>query len=124
MLASYKREKPCIWNPSLTLQASSRVNVLLQVQEGEPDRVDVTVVIPCLNETLSIGFCIDKAFAAFRAAGLSGEVVVADNGSTDGSIQTAEQHGARVVRVAIRGYGSALRSGIEAARGTLIVIGR
>jgi hypothetical protein len=94
-----------------------------QVQEGEPDRVDVTVVIPCLNETLSIGFCIDKAFAAFRAAGLSGEVVVADNGSTDGSIQTAEQHGARVVRVAIRGYGSALRSGIEAAHGALIVMG-
>src|SRR5437870_5178103 len=66
--------------------------------------VEVSVVIPCLNEANSLAFCIDKAVTAFRGAGLSGEVIVADNGSTDGSIQIAEEHGARVVRVEERGF--------------------
>src|SRR5438105_14709517 len=86
-------------------------------------RVEVSVVIPCLNEANSLASCVDKAVQAFRAAGLFGEVVVADNGSTDGSIQIAEEHGARVVRVPERGYGSALQAGIAAARGPLIVMG-
>jgi glycosyltransferase involved in cell wall biosynthesis len=81
------------------------------------------VVIPCLNEANSLGSCIDKAVTAFRAAGLAGEVIVADNGSTDGSMQIAEERGARVVRVEERGYGSALRAGIAAARGPFIVMG-
>jgi glycosyltransferase involved in cell wall biosynthesis len=85
--------------------------------------IDVSVVIPCLNEANSIGICVDKALGAFRAAGLRGEVVVADNGSTDGSIEIAEKLGARVVRVEARGYGSALRAGISAARGAFIVMG-
>src|SRR5579864_1287179 len=87
------------------------------------DHVDVSVVIPCLNEANSLGVCVSKAMEAFRAAGLCGEVVVADNGSTDGSIEIAEKLGARVVLVAQRGYGSALRSGIGAARGAFIVMG-
>ena len=85
--------------------------------------VEVSVVIPCLNEANSLAFCVDKAVKAFRASGLSGEVVVADNGSTDGSLQIAEEHGARVVHVPERGYGSALRAGIAAARGPLIIMG-
>ena len=85
--------------------------------------VDVSVVIPCLNEANSLAYCVDKAMKAFQAAGLSGEVVVADNGSTDGSIQIAEQHGARVIRVAERGYGAALRAGIAGARGFFIIMG-
>jgi glycosyltransferase involved in cell wall biosynthesis len=85
--------------------------------------LDVSVVIPCLNEANSLAFCIDKAVAAFRAAGLRGEVLVADNGSTDGSIEIAEAHGARVVAVRERGYGAALRSGIAAAQGECIVMG-
>jgi len=85
--------------------------------------VEVSVVIPCLNEANSLAYCVDKAVKAFRAAGLSGEVVVADNGSTDGSIQIAEQHGARVIRVAERGYGAALRAGIAGARGLFIIMG-
>ena len=85
--------------------------------------VEVSVVIPCLNEANSLAYCVDKAVKAFRAAGLSGEVVVADNGSTDGSIQIAEQHGARVIRVAERGYGAALRAGIAGARGFFIIMG-
>jgi glycosyltransferase involved in cell wall biosynthesis len=85
--------------------------------------VEVTVVIPCLNEANSLGYCVDKAIEAFRKAGLSGEVVVADNGSTDGSIRIAEEHGARVVHVPERGYGAALRTGIVAARGAYIIMG-
>ena len=72
--------------------------------------LDVSVVIPCLNEANSLAFCIDKATAAFRSAGLRGEVVIADNGSTDGSVAIAGEHGARVVAVPQRGYGAALRS--------------
>jgi glycosyltransferase involved in cell wall biosynthesis len=85
--------------------------------------LDVSVVIPCLNEVNSLALCADKAIAAFRKAGLRGEVVVADNGSTDGSIELAEAHGARVIRVAERGYGAALKAGIAASQGTFIVMG-
>lgn len=85
--------------------------------------VDVSVVIPCLNEANSVSFCIDKARRAFESSGLRGEVVVADNGSTDGSIRISEEHGARVVSVPQRGYGAALRAGIAAARGEFIVMG-
>ena len=63
------------------------------------DSVEVSVVIPCLNEANSLGICVTKAIDALRAAGLRGEVVVADNGSTDGSIELAEKLGARVIRV-------------------------
>src|SRR6266850_4513133 len=88
-----------------------------------PHPVDVSVVIPCLNEANSLAYCVDKAMGAFRDAGLSGEVIVADNGSTDASVQIAEEHGARVIRVAERGYGAALRAGITAARGPFIIMG-
>jgi len=83
----------------------------------------VSVVIPCLNEAQSIGCCIDKALSAFRLHGIKGEVVVADNGSTDGSSDIAEEHGARVVHASVRGYGSALRKGIEEAHGEFIILG-
>ena len=85
--------------------------------------VEVSVVIPCLNEANSLAFCVDKAIHAFESAGLSGEVVVADNGSTDGSIEIAEAHGARVVRVPQRGYGAALQAGIAASLGQFIIMG-
>lgn len=92
-------------------------------QTGTMLPVEVSVVIPCLNEANSLAFCVDKAMSAFRASGLSGEVIVADNGSTDGSIQVAEEHGARLVRVPERGYGAALQAGIAAARGPFIIMG-
>lgn len=85
--------------------------------------LEVSVVIPCLNEAKSLAFCIDKAMHALRAAELPGEVVVADNGSTDGSVHIAESCGARVVHVAERGYGAALRAGIAASRGGYVVMG-
>jgi glycosyltransferase involved in cell wall biosynthesis len=84
---------------------------------------EVSVVIPCLNEARSIAACVDKALDAFRNAGIRGEVVVADNGSTDGSIDVAMEHGARVIHASIKGYGSALRCGIAEARGAFIILG-
>jgi glycosyltransferase involved in cell wall biosynthesis len=86
-------------------------------------RVDVSVVIPCLNEVNSLAFCIDKAIAAFHKAGLRGEVIIADNGSTDGSVELAETHKAIVIHVTERGYGAALKAGIAASQGTFVVMG-
>ncbi len=106
--------------PMGTILTSERVqSARTDMSQG----LEVSVVIPCLNEANSLAYCVDKAMKAFQAAGLSGEVVVADNGSTDGSIQIAEQHGARVIRVAERGYGAALRAGIAGARGFFIIMG-
>ncbi len=91
---------------------------------GAPsDPLEVSVVIPCLNEARSIALCIDKALAGFRTAGVQGEVVVADNGSTDGSMEIAQKRGARVVHVEARGYGNALRKGITEAGGKFVVVG-
>src|SRR5215470_20145990 len=105
------------------------MGTILASEKPQPKRADtarpieVSVVIPCLNEANSLAFCVDKAVNAFRASGLTGEVIVADNGSTDGSIEIAEEHGARVVRVSERGYGSALRAGIASSRGSFIIMG-
>ena len=79
--------------------------------------------MPCLNEAATIGICIRKALASFESLGIDGEVVIADNGSTDGSQAIAEELGARVVPVALRGYGSALTGGIAAARGRWVIMG-
>jgi glycosyltransferase involved in cell wall biosynthesis len=87
------------------------------------DSLEVSVVIPCLNEARSIGNCVEQASVALKALGVRGEVVVADNGSTDGSVELAEERGARVVHVEIKGYGSALRKGIEDARGEFVILG-
>jgi glycosyltransferase involved in cell wall biosynthesis len=88
-----------------------------------PPPVEVSVVIPCLNEADTLAVCIEKAQQALREHGISGEVVVADNGSSDGSPEIAARLGARVVRVERRGYGSALMGGMEAARGRFLVMG-
>ncbi len=84
---------------------------------------ELTILMPCLNEAETLGRCIEKARTGLARAGLRGEVVVADNGSTDGSVEVAEKAGARVVHVKEKGYGSALRGGIEAARGRWVIMG-
>src|SRR5215216_253578 len=84
---------------------------------------ELSVVMPCLNEARTLGICIRKAQESFERIGISGEVVVADNGSTDGSQQIAEELGARVVPVERRGYGAALAGGIAAARGRWVIMG-
>jgi len=84
---------------------------------------EVSVVIPCLNEANSLELCIRKALDAFAKNGIRGEVVVADNGSIDGSIEIAEATGARVVPVRKGGYGAALQGGIARSKGKFIVMG-
>jgi glycosyltransferase involved in cell wall biosynthesis len=85
--------------------------------------VELTVVMPCLNEAETVARCVAKAVRFIADNGISGEVVVADNGSTDGSQQLAEQAGARVVQVKDKGYGNALMGGIVAARGKYVIMG-
>ena len=84
---------------------------------------ELSVVMPCLNEADTIATCVEKAWRAIRENGIDGEVIVADNGSTDGSREIAAGLGARVVPVAEKGYGSALMGGIAAARGTYVIMG-
>jgi len=84
---------------------------------------ELTILMPCLDEAETIGTCVAKAQAFLREAGVHGEVLVADNGSNDGSPDIARAAGARVVHVARTGYGSALREGIAQARGTYVVMG-
>ncbi len=82
----------------------------------------VTAVMPCLNEERTLARCIQKAQACFRSLGIEGEVVVADNGSVDSSVEIARQLGARVVHESVKGYGAALMAGINAAEGEIIVM--
>lgn len=87
------------------------------------DSCQLTILMPCLNEAETLASCIEKSHRGLADAGASGEILIADNGSTDGSVAIAEKNGARVVHVAEKGYGSALRGGIAAARGDWIIMG-
>lgn len=90
---------------------------------GVNGTTELSVVMPCLNEADTVGACVTKAVQALAAHNVAGEVIVADNGSTDGSQAIASAAGARVVSVTGRGYGSALMGGIAAARGRFILMG-
>src|SRR5581483_8958811 len=85
-------------------------------------RIAVSAIIPCLNEEQTLALCIEKAFRAFAELGVQGEVVVADNGSTDRSVEIARNLGARVIHERRKGYGAALLRGISEARGEVIVM--
>jgi glycosyltransferase involved in cell wall biosynthesis len=87
------------------------------------DSVELTILMPCLNEAETLARCIGSARLGIQRAGVRGEIIVADNGSTDGSQAIAEKSGARLVTVAEKGYGSALRGGIRAASGKWILMG-
>jgi glycosyltransferase involved in cell wall biosynthesis len=91
--------------------------------DNEPASVELSVVLPCLNEPETLETCIRKAQQTMREAGIRGEVIVADNGSSDGSIGISERLGARVAHVKAKGYGSALMGGIAAASGKYFVMG-
>lgn len=86
------------------------------------DVLELSIVMPCLNEAETVAACIQAATRALREADIHGEVIVADNGSTDGSAEIARACGASVIHVAARGYGSALMAGIEAARGRYVIM--
>ena len=87
------------------------------------DAIELTIVMPCLNEAETLAQCIEKAREGIERSGVRGEILVADNGSKDDSVLIAEELGARVVHVKKKGYGNALRAGIEAASGKWIVMG-
>lgn len=107
------------------------MGVALSAEDSQPaaipvthsETVEVSVVMPCLNEAQTLASCIGKAQRALWDANIAGEIIVADNGSSDGSIEIAEKMGARVVNVPTRGYGSALQGGIAAASGKYVVMG-
>lgn len=84
--------------------------------------MELTILMPCLNEAETLAVCIRKARAFLDSAGIEGEVMIADNGSTDGSQDIAAAYGARVVPIPVRGYGSALIGGIRAARGRYVIM--
>jgi glycosyltransferase involved in cell wall biosynthesis len=89
----------------------------------ERDRPELSIVMPCLNEAETLGICVRKAQKALKDLNVAGEVVIADNGSTDGSPEIAAALDARVIHVAEKGYGSALLGGIKAARGRWVIMG-
>jgi glycosyltransferase involved in cell wall biosynthesis len=100
------------------------MDVFMTADDSKANEVlELTILLPCLNEAETIETCIDKAKSYLARSDVRGEVLVADNGSTDGSQQLATAKGARLVQVRDRGYGSALRYGILAARGRYIVMG-
>jgi len=90
---------------------------------GNSEQVELSVVMPCLNEADTLAICIDKALTSMLEHNIKGEVVVADNGSTDGSQEIAISHGARVINVEAKGYGNALMGGIAEARGKFVIMG-
>jgi hypothetical protein len=94
-----------------------------EVVRTEEKTVELSIVMPCLDEAETVGECVKEALAFLTSSGVNGEVLVADNRSTDGSPEVAAAAGARVVTVGERGYGAALLGGISAARGRLIVMG-
>ena len=90
---------------------------------GASFALELTILMPCLNEAETLAACIEKAKGFLARTGVAGEVLIADNGSTDGSQEIARRLEARVVQVAERGYGAALLGGIAAARGRYVVMG-
>lgn len=87
------------------------------------DSVEVSVVMPCLNEAETLATCIGKAQASLKQLNVCGEIVIADNGSTDGSQEIAKSMGARVIEISAKGYGNALMGGIAAAEGKYVIMG-
>ena len=91
--------------------------------QSETEMLELSIIMPCLNEAETLAVCVEKAAGFLSRHNVHGEVIVADNGSSDGSQKIAESKGARVVTVSRRGYGSAILGGIQAARGKYVIIG-
>ena len=102
---------------------NSNNSKVLSGNNTDGNELELSIVMPCLNEAKTIGTCIQKAMNFINEHKISGEVIIADNGSTDGSQDIALSHKARLVNVERKGYGNALKNGIEAARGKFIIMG-
>lgn len=106
------------------LGATVPTRALAAAQAAPPSAtLELTILMPCLNEARTVATCVAKARGFLERHGVLGEVLVADNGSTDGSQALAREAGARVVDVSERGYGAALRAGIESAQGRFVIMG-
>ncbi|MBR4542366.1 MAG: glycosyltransferase family 2 protein [Lachnospiraceae bacterium] len=90
---------------------------------ARPQNKDISIVMPCLNEIKTVGECVDVAYKYIKDHNLNGEVIVVDNGSTDGSGAEAKAHGAIVIKEKRKGYGSAIRKGLKYISGAVVVIG-
>ena len=108
------------------MESTLRSGLLPVGESGHTDRaaaeLELTILMPCLNEAETVATCVCKARNFLKRTGIAGEVLVADNGSGDGSLELARQAGARVVRIAQRGYGSALLGGLRAAHGRFVIM--
>ena len=93
------------------------------MQRPEKEGLELSIVMPCRNEEATIGFCVDEAGAFLEKHRLKGEVLVVDNGSVDASAELAERHGARVITESRPGYGNAIRAGLAASAGNVVIIG-
>jgi glycosyltransferase involved in cell wall biosynthesis len=105
---------------TLSVQLAEQPRLKTPANDGA---IELTILMPCLNEAETLAVCIDKARGFLDRSGIVGEVLIADNGSTDGSQLIAEAHGARVAAIPERGYGAALIGGIHAARGRFVIMG-
>src|ERR1700735_2975009 len=106
----------------LGITSSEVLDQKLEALAPAERQIEVSVVMPCLNERETVGVCVRKAMTALRETGIAGEVIVADNGSTDGSVEIARAEGARVVNIEEKGYGNALKGGILASRGEYVLM--
>src|SRR6516225_9267993 len=117
-----RQSPPALMQIDKKLPGAGRENAprMTSAEEGE---VTLSILMPCLNEARTLPVCIAKARAYLARQNFAGEIIIADNGSSDGSREIAQSLGARVIAVPQRGYGSALRAGIAAARGKFVVMG-
>ena len=125
--ASPQRETPSrrTWNTPVLKRSPGSIewSRLFGFRISDSMEPEVSIVMPCLNEARTLATCIKKAQLFLKEHGISGEVIVADNGSTDGSVEIAGNLNARIVRATVRGYGAALAAGINAAQGKYVIIG-
>ncbi|MCP4901990.1 MAG: glycosyltransferase family 2 protein, partial [bacterium] len=113
----------CLRFGALSISSSSSSHHPWRSRVADTSEIELSIVMPCLNEADTLETCIEKAKGTIARHAINAEIIVADNGSEDGSIEIAERLGARVVPVEERGYGAALMGGIDAARGRFVIMG-
>jgi glycosyltransferase involved in cell wall biosynthesis len=107
----------------MSVERTAATDQIVETPGKERPETEISIVIPCLNEVETVSNCVARAISWLESRFICGEVIVADNGSTDGSVESSENAGARVVHVIGKGYGLALMGGIESARGRYVIMG-